>query len=102
VPGHKYDFPALLPLAVGAFCIGELNDQLVRLNFDPDDMSVDEDGILDLGDQVEVSPNRFDDEGFNLVSGDPADGPGLFGSRDSIGIWCLASGHGWGSGEVSQ
>ena len=75
-----YDATALLPLAVGTFFVGEFNHQLVRLDFDPDDMRVDEDGILDLGDQVEVTPNRFEDEGFNLVSGDPADGPGLFGS----------------------
>jgi hypothetical protein len=27
-----------------------------------------------------VTPNRFDDDSFNLVSRDPADGPGLFGS----------------------
>ena len=43
-------------------------------------MSLDEDCILDLGGQVEVPTNRFCDESFNLVSGDPADGPGFFGS----------------------
>jgi hypothetical protein len=38
------------------------------------------DEVLDLGGYVEVTPNRFDDEGFNLASRDPVDGPGLFGS----------------------
>jgi hypothetical protein len=75
-----YDATALLPLAVGTFFVGEFNHQLVRLDFNPDDMRVDEDCILDLGGQVEVTANRFDDESFNLVSRDPADGPGLFGS----------------------
>jgi hypothetical protein len=50
------------------------------LDLDPDDMSLDENCILDLGGQIEVPTNRFCDESFNLVSGDPADGPGLFGS----------------------
>jgi hypothetical protein len=75
-----YDVAGLLPLAIGYFCVGELNDQLVRLDFDPHDMSLDEGCILDLSGYVEVAPRRFADEGFNLVSGDPADGPGLFGS----------------------
>ena len=80
MPRHLYDVTGLLSLAIGTFCMGELNDQLVRLDFDPDDISVDEDGLLDLIGQVEVIANRFDNEGFNLVSGDPADGSGLFGS----------------------
>jgi hypothetical protein len=46
-------------------------------------MSVEEDCIFDLGGYVEVPPNRFCDESFNLVSGDPIDGPGLFGSACS-------------------
>ena len=70
----------MLPPAACTFCVGELNDQLVRLDFDPDDMSVDEDCILDLGGYVEVRTNRFCDESFDLVSGDPADGPSLLGS----------------------
>jgi hypothetical protein len=67
-------------------CVGELNYQLVRLNFDPDDMRVDEGCILDLGGQVEVTPNRFDDEGFNLViirSGERAQPNGAFHSHPS-------------------
>jgi len=79
-PGHVYDVTPLLPLAAVIFCVGELNDQLVRLDFDPDDMSLDEDCILDLRGRVEVPPNRICNESFNLVSRDPADGPGLFGS----------------------
>jgi hypothetical protein len=70
----------LLPLAAASFCVGELNDQLVRLDFDPNDMSVDEDCILDLGGCIEAPPNRFCDESFNLIGRDPADGPGLFSS----------------------
>ena len=48
-----YDATALLPLAVGTFFVGEFNHQLVRLDFNPDDMRVDEDCILDLGGYVE-------------------------------------------------
>jgi hypothetical protein len=48
VPRHLYDVTGLLSLAIGTFCIGELNDQLVRLDFDPHDISVDEDGVLSL------------------------------------------------------
>ena len=43
-------------------------------------MIVDEDGVRDLGGFVEVTPNRFCDEGLDLVCRDPADGSGLFGS----------------------
>ena len=70
-------------------CVGELNDQLVRLDFDPDDMSVDEDYILDLGGYGEVRTNRFCDESFDLVSGDPphlgqqAGGAGFLGAYDA-------------------
>jgi hypothetical protein len=70
----------LLPPAACTFCVGELNDQLVRLDFDPDDMSVDEDCIVDVSGCLEVPPNRFCDESFDLVSADAADGPGLPGS----------------------
>ena len=50
------------------------------MDLDPGDMIVDEDGVRDLGGFVEVTPNRFCDEGLDLVCRDPADGSGLFGS----------------------
>ena len=85
VAGHVYNVAALLRLAAVIFCVGELNDQLVRLDFDPDDMSLDEDCILNLSGRVEVPPNRICNESFNLVSRNPADGPGLFGSGPAAG-----------------
>jgi hypothetical protein len=36
--------------------------QLVRLDFDPDDVIVDEGCVLDLARSVEVTSNRFHDE----------------------------------------
>ena len=50
------------------------------MDLDPGDPIVDEDCILDLGGIVEVTPNRFRDEGLDLVCWNPADGSGLFGS----------------------
>ena len=41
------------------FCIGEFDDELVRLDLDPGDMIVDEDCVRDLGGFVEVIPNSF-------------------------------------------
>ena len=83
-----------------------VDGQPVRLDLNPGDMIVDEDGVRDLGGVVEVTPNRFCDEGLDLVCRNPADGsrlvwlgPAARRRRDSIGIWCLASGHGWGSSD---
>jgi hypothetical protein len=75
-----------LQLAIEAFCIGEFDGQPVRLDLNPGDM--DEDGVRDLGGVVEVTPNRFCDEGLDLVCRNPADGSGLFGAcaRPAFGI----------------
>src|SRR5262249_13135871 len=67
-------------LAIDTLYIGEFDDQPVRLDLDPGDPIVDEDRVLDLGGCFEVTPNRFCDEGLDLVCRDPADGSGLFGS----------------------
>src|SRR5262249_60353600 len=71
---------AALLLALDPSCIGELDGQPVRLDLDPDDLIVDEDRVLDLDGFVEVTPNRFCDEGLDLICWNPADGSGLFGS----------------------
>ena len=80
MPGHLDDIATALPLAIDTFCIGEFDDQPVRLDLDPGDTIVDEDGVRDLGGFVEVTPNRFCDERLDLVCRDPADSSGLFGS----------------------
>ena len=43
--------------APATLCVGKLDDQLVRLNLDPDDMIVDEGYVLDVGRFVEVTSN---------------------------------------------
>jgi hypothetical protein len=45
------------------------------LDLDPGDLIVDEDCVLDLGGFVQVPPNRFCDQGLDLVCRDPAYGP---------------------------
>ena len=67
-----------LSFGIGTFCIGKLDDQLVRLDLDPDDVIVDEGCVLDLGRSVEVTSNTFYDEGLDLIRWDSADSSGLF------------------------
>ena len=73
VPRHFDHVTASHLFGIGTFCISELDDQLVRLDLDPDDMILDEDRVLDLGGFVEVTSNRFYDEGLDLVCRDPID-----------------------------
>jgi len=55
-------------------------------------MILDEECVRDLGGFIEVISNSFDDEGFDLVCRDPADGAGLIrsalqqGRRDVIAV----------------
>ena len=46
---HFIDVTASLPFGIGTFWVGKLDDQLVRLDLDPDDMFVDEGCVLDVG-----------------------------------------------------
>jgi hypothetical protein len=48
-PGHLDDIATALLLATDTFCIGEFDDQPVRLDLNPDDMIVDEDCVLAMG-----------------------------------------------------
>src|SRR4029078_7938475 len=69
----------LLALGIGRFGTGEFDEKLIRLDLDPDHMILDHDCILNLCRYVEVTTDGFDDEGFDLVCRDPAEGAGLFG-----------------------
>jgi hypothetical protein len=62
-----------LSFGIGTFCIGKLDDQLVRLDLDPDDVIVDEGCVLYVGRFVEVTSNTFYDEGLDLIRWDSAD-----------------------------
>ena len=57
----------------------KFDDELIRLDLDPDDMIVDEDCVFDLGGFVEVISNGFGDEVLDLFCRDSADGAGLLG-----------------------
>jgi hypothetical protein len=45
----------------GTLCVGKLDDQLVRLDLDPDNVIVDEGYVLDVGRFANVASNRFHD-----------------------------------------
>jgi hypothetical protein len=55
VPRHFDHVTASLPFETGTFCVGKLDDQLIRLHLDPDDVFVDEGCVLDVGRFVEVT-----------------------------------------------
>ena len=78
MPRHFDHVTASLPFGTGIFCVAKLDDQLVRLDVDPDDIIVDEGCVLDVGRFVEVTSNTFYDEGLDLICWDPADSSGLF------------------------
>ena len=67
MPRHFDHVTAWLPFGIGTFRIGELDDQLVRLDLDPDDVIVDEGCVLDVGRFVDVNSNTFYDEGLDLI-----------------------------------
>jgi hypothetical protein len=66
VPRHFDHVTASLPFGIGTFCVGKLDDQLVRLDLDPDDVIVNEGCVLDLGRFVEVTSNTLYDESLDL------------------------------------
>jgi hypothetical protein len=70
VPRHFDHVAASLPFGIGTFWVGKLDDQLVRLDLDPDDVIVNEGCVLDLGRSVEVTSNTFYDEGLDLIRWD--------------------------------
>ena len=47
-------------------CLGEINDQLFRLDLDPHDMSVDKQPVFDWVPYFEMFPNRLDDQLLDL------------------------------------
>jgi hypothetical protein len=62
-PGHFDHIAGLsLPLWSDTRCTGEFDDELLRLDQDPHDMILDEEGVRDLGGYVEVISNNLDDE----------------------------------------
>ena len=78
MPRHFDHVTASLPFGIGTFCVGKLDDQLLRLDLDPDDMFVDEGYVLDISRFVEVTSNTFLDKSFDFIRWDPADSSGLF------------------------
>jgi hypothetical protein len=69
----------LRPFGFGSLGTGEFDHKLIRLDLHPDDMAVDKKLVLNLC-SVEVSFDCPDNEGFDLLSRDPADGAGLLGA----------------------
>jgi hypothetical protein len=53
VPRHFDHVAASLPFGIGTFWVGKLDDQLVRLDLDPDDVIVNE-GVF----SISVDPLR--------------------------------------------
>ena len=67
------------PFGLGIPGTGKFDNELIRLNLNPDDMGVDKDSILDLSGLTKVISNGIGDEGFDLSCRYPADGAGLLG-----------------------
>jgi hypothetical protein len=65
----------------GTLCAGKLDDQLVRLDLDPDNVIVDEGYVIDVGRFANVASNRFSRLALDPICWDPA---------DSFGVFCLA------------
>src|SRR5688500_17964713 len=59
------------------FCVGEFNKQSIRLDLNPADMGVDEDGVLNLIGCLAVLSNSLSDNGLDFGRWDPPDGAGL-------------------------
>jgi hypothetical protein len=68
---------ALCPFDLAA--LAEFDNELIRLDLNPDDMGVDKNCVLDLSGLTEVVANGLADEGFDFLCRDPADGAGLPG-----------------------
>jgi hypothetical protein len=67
----------LHPFCFGTPGTGKFDNELIRLNLNPDDMGVDKDCVFDLSGLTEVISNGIGDEGFDLSCRNPANGAGL-------------------------
>ena len=77
-PWHLDPFNTSLSLCCTTLCIGQFDDQLVRLDLDADNVIADEDCVFAIGVFAEMIADRLCDERLDLVCRHAADSSGLF------------------------